>query len=136
MKETTKLRRFISNSITKNKISDNELEISHCWFNTNKTVTDNGICELKEYIDKNKYIKSIIIVNNVEITRPQRTWGDLPEWIRPDSMFNRFDKYNYDNSFILIIFDNYEQKELEYLIKSIPDKSTYEIINKEEKNEI
>ncbi len=136
MKETTKLRRYISSTITAAKKSeyfkDGELDIGHCWFNTYKTLTEAGIKEIKDYMHTNSYIHSILVINNIESTRPQRTWGSLPEWIRPDSMFNSFDNYNHDNTFVLVIFDEYSNEEIELLLSSIPKKGTYELINKEE----
>ncbi len=134
MKETTKLRRYISNVITQAKKSqyfkEDELDVSHCWFNTYKTLTESGINEIKDYVNKNPYVHSILLVHNVESTRPQRTWGGLPEWIRPDSMFNSFDNHNHDNTFVLILFEEYPDEEMQLLISSLPQKCTYELIIK------
>ena len=118
-KETSKIRRWFSKSYNEDK------EIPYAWFNTLYfKLTERGIQEFKDYIVKRPYIREIIIINNIETTRPQRTMGDMPEWFRPSSEYNHFDNYDHNNSFIFIIYSNeYKDEEIEEALKSFPSKT-------------
>ena len=74
-------------------------------------------------IEMYEHDKEIIIVHNIEVARPQRTWGSFPEWFRPASMFHRFDGQVHDNSFVLVIYNglDYEEAEIQEALKSFPD---------------
>lgn len=115
-KETTNIRKYFTRSYNRDK------EISYSWYNTEYfSITKKGIEQLKDYIVKRSYIREIIVVNNVEVTRPQRTWGDMPEWFRPASAFHCFDSQNHENSFVMIIYDKcYQEEEIQEAFKSFP----------------
>ena len=63
----------------------------YAWYNTQyKKLNEEQINKLKEYCFNKKFIRCLFVVNNIEETRPQRTWGSMPEWFRPNSMFHSF----------------------------------------------
>ncbi len=117
MGETTNARRYFS----KNYNQDNT--IHYIWYNTEYyKLTEKGRQELKDYILKRPYIREIIVVNNIEVTRPQRTWGSMPEWFRPASWCNTFDGNNHNNCFIFILYDkDYEEADILEAFKSFPE---------------
>ena len=117
MKETSNARRHFSRNYK------SEDPVSYSWYNTEYyKLTDKGIQELKDYIVKRPYIREIVAVNNVEVTRPQRTWGDMPEWFRPAGWCNSFDENNHDNSFIFIIYNkDYKEADIIEAFKSFPE---------------
>ena len=122
-KETTNMRRYFT------KIYNQYNKTPFAWYNTQyKKLSKEGIYELKKYFCFNQFIKEIIIVHNIEITRPQRTWEGFPEWFRPASIFNRFDGQPHDNSFVLAIYNelDYEEADIQEALKSFPN--TAEII--------
>lgn len=100
----------------------------YAWYNTQyKKLNEEQINKLKEYCFNKKFIRCLFIVNNIEETRPQRTWGSMPEWFRPNSMFHSFHNSPVDNSFIFIIYNNelgnsITYDEVEEALKSFPDK--------------
>lgn len=102
MIETTNARRFLTKG-SKNKYR------SYGWVNTYRLLTPAGIKEMQDYLNSNNFADYILLVDNVESTRPQRTMGDIPEWFRPDSMFNSFDDNNHNNTFIFIIYNPFDK---------------------------
>ncbi len=126
IKETSNARRYFS----RNYKSDDPVPYS--WYNTEYyKLTDKGRQELKDYIVQRPYIREIIVVSNVEVTRPQRTWGDMPEWFRPASAFRYFDGNNHSNSFIFIIYDkDYEEADILEAFKSFPDNAEINYIRR------
>lgn len=124
MKETSKIQRFFNKGL---KSGNN----SHAWYNTyliGSKLSENGVKELQDYINKNNKVYKIIIAHNVEGTRPQRTFGSMPSWARPESEWNSFDQNIHNNSFVLAIFEDIldyhkknTQEELIEIQKEIPD---------------
>lgn len=98
------------------------------WYNTKyKKLTPNQRQILYNYFNQKEFIKWLVIVDNIEVARPQRTAGDMPEWFRPDSMFHSFHNEPVDNSFIFIIYNNelgnsITYDEVEEALKSFPNK--------------
>ena len=63
--------------------------VPYAWYNTEYCVlTLEQKQKLYNYLIKNDFIKYMFIVDNIEVARPQRTWGDTPEWFRPASMWH------------------------------------------------
>ena len=122
-KETTNMRRYFT------KIYNQDNTTPFAWYNTQyKKLSEEGIYELKKYFISNNFIKEIIVVHNIEVARPQRTWGSFPEWFRPASIYHSFDGQPHDNSFVLAIYNelDYEEAEIQESIKSFSN--TAEII--------
>ena len=117
MGETTNARKYFS----RNYNQDNTIPYS--WYNTQYyKLTEKGKQELKEYILKRPYIREIVVVDNIEVTRPQRTWGSMPEWFRPEGWCNSFDYNNHSNSFIFILYDKeYLEEDIIEAFKSFPE---------------
>lgn len=109
---------------TKTYKKDNTVPFA--WFNTEyKALTEQEIKEMEEYMLKKDFVRKMIIVNGVEVARPQRTWGSMPEWFRPASCINSFDNYYHDNSFIFVIYNSKWGKEIKEVdikesLKSFP----------------
>lgn len=117
-KETTKMRRYFT------KIYNQDNTTPFAWYNTQyKKLSEEGIYELKEYFYFNQFIKEIIIIHNIEVARPQRTWGSFPEWFRPASIYNIFDGQPHDNSFVLVIYNelDYKEADIQEALKSFPN---------------
>ena len=123
-KETTEIKRFL----TKTWNEDND--ISYAWINTEyKKLSEQGRKDLQQYIESKGFIRMLIVVDNIEVTRPQRTCGDMPEWFRPASAQHSFNDYDIDNTFIFAIYkSNYgndiKDGEIDYALNSLPEKST------------
>ncbi len=119
MKETTNIKRYFT------KIYNKDDTVPFAWYNTEyKELTEKGIKELKEY-SKKEFIRKLIIVNGIEMSRPQRTFADMPEWFRPISINHHFDGEYHNNSFIFIIYNsewgkNIEDQEIQEAVKSFP----------------
>lgn len=101
--------------------------VDYVYYNT-KTycLSETGINELQKYLNRNKNLKQIIIANNIEITRLQRTSQMMPEYFRPADNNLFFNSVNYDNSFIFAIYDwedSYTEEEIQQALKSLPAKS-------------
>lgn len=99
----------------------------YAWYNTQyKKLNEEQINKLKEYCFNKKFIRCLFIVNNIEETRPQRTWGSMPEWFRPNSMFHSFHNSPVDNSFVFVIYytdwTDYTTNEILNSIESFPNK--------------
>ena len=117
-KETTNMRRYFT------KIYNQNNDTPFAWYNTQyKKLSEEGINELKNYFVFNNFIREIIVVHNIEVARPQRTYGDFPEWFRPASIYHSFDGQSHDNSFVLAIYNkfDYEEAEIQEALKSFPD---------------
>ena len=120
---------------TKTYKKDNTVPFA--WFNTEyKALTEQEIKEMEEYMLKKDFIRKMIIVNGVEVARPQRTWGSMPEWFRPASCFNSFDNYYHDNSFIFVIYNSKCGKEIKEVdikesLKSFPKHAMITRLKKE-----
>lgn len=116
--------------------------VPFAWFNTEyKALTEQEIQEMKEYILKKEFIKEMIIVSGIEVARPQRTWGDMPEWFRPASWFNHFDNCYHDNSFIFVIYNSdwgkdIKEEEIEEAFKSFPNHAKTIRIERTKDNDI
>lgn len=123
-KETTEIKRFL----TKTWNEDNG--ISYAWINTEyKKLSEQGRKDLQQYVESKGFIRMLIVVDNIEVTRPQRTCGDMPEWFRPASAQHSFNDYDIDNTFIFAIYkSNYgndiKDGEIDYALNSLPEKST------------
>ena len=105
----------------------NTEDVVYGWYNTKyKKLTPEQKQILYNYFNQKDFIKWMIIVDNVEVARPQRTMGDMPEWFRPDSMFHSFHNSPVDNSFVFAIYytdwTDYTTNEILNSIESFPDK--------------
>lgn len=125
--ETLSIKRFLTRTFNK----DNT--IPYAWINTEYyTLREEGIKTLKEYFNKSDFIRYMIIVNNIEVTRPQRTMGDMPEWFRPAGVQHCFDGGKHYNCFVFAVYGKDITKgEIEKAIKSFPDSSEVIFLNKE-----
>ena len=109
----------------------------YCWYNLDNIITKKGLEELTKYVQERPQINDCIVVTNIEMTRPQRTWGCLPSWFRPDGQRNTFNEYGYNNSFVFLTWNNgeeicnYTNEELRDLLESLPTKSQIIIIKGE-----
>jgi len=129
-KETRKITNYF------NRVYKNDNTISYAWYNTDTfKLSAKGIEELRNYIQKHPYIKDIFVVNNIEQTRPQRTWcGDMPEWFRPTSPCHYFQNTDVDNSFVFIIYNkNFTEDEILNAFKCFPENVEIVRIKEEEK---
>lgn len=123
-KETTEIKRFLT------RIWNSDNTVPFAWINTRyKKLSEQGRKDLQEYIEDKGFIRMLIIVDNIEITRPQRTWGDMPEWFRPASECHSFNNYDIDNTFIFAIYksdygNDIKDEEIDYALNSFPEKST------------
>ena len=100
-KNTFKIKYFL----TKTYNEDNTVPFA--WINTEHYILNKeDIFDLLKYVQKKQFINQIFIVNNIEVTRPQRTWGTMPDWFRPTSWYNTFDDNHHTNSFIFAIYNN------------------------------
>ena len=49
------------------------------WINTEyKKLSEQGRKDLQQYVESKGFIRMLIVVDNIEVTRPQRTCGDMP----------------------------------------------------------
>lgn len=81
--------------------------IPYAWYNTQYCLlTKEQKQKLFSYLVKNDFIKYMFIVDNIEVVRPQRTWGNTPEWFRPASMWHTFHNIPVNNSFIFLMYNN------------------------------
>lgn len=123
-KETTEIKRFFT------RVWNSDNTVPFAWINTEyKKLSEQGRKDLQEYIEDKGFIRMLIIVDNIEITRPQRTWGDMPEWFRPASAQHSFNDYDIDNTFIFAIYksdygNDIKDEEIDYALNSLPEKST------------
>lgn len=127
-KSTTKVRKFITKCI-------NKKEGWFCWINDYSLITPDGFRELTDYVSSHSEIRDLIIVNNVEMTRPQRTWGSLPAWFRPASEYNSFNEHNHNSYFVFVTWNDgsgkwcdYNEDDLKELLESLPTKSQIMVI--------
>lgn len=111
------------------KTYNEENTTPYAWYNTQyKKLNEDQINKLKKYCFNKKFIRCLFIVNNIEETRPQRTWGSMPEWFRPNSMFHSFHNSPVDNSFVFAIYYTaetwtyYTAEKILNSIESFPDK--------------
>lgn len=113
---TTKIKTFFSKSYSSNP------GVPYAWYNTLMGVlSKEQIDSLVNYFEIHKEIDKMIIVNNVMMTRPQRTWGDIfPEYFRPATQLNTFPPTSSNNSFVLVLYDNYDKKEIEESLLTFP----------------
>lgn len=131
MKETTNIRKYFT------KIFNKDNSVPYAWFNTQyKELTEKGINELKEYVNKD-FVREIIVVSGIEVARPQRTMGDMPEWFRPVTIIHYFSDIYHSNSFVFIIYNsewgkNIEEEEIKESIKSFPKQAKIIRIKEEE----
>lgn len=120
----SKIKQFFTKTYNKDDT------VPFAWYNTEfKMLKDEEIEQLMEYANKKEFIKEIIIVSGIEVARPQRTWGDMPEWFRPASCFHNFDGNYHDNSFIFIIYNSdwgrkIRQEEILEALNSFPKHAT------------
>lgn len=123
-KETTEIKRFFT------RVWNSDNTVPFAWINTEyKKLSEQGRKDLQEYIEDKGFIRMLIIVDNIEITRPQRTYGDMPEWFRPASAQHSFNDYDIDNTFIFAIYksdygNDIKNEEIDYALNSLPEKST------------
>lgn len=81
--------------------------VPYAWYNTEYCIlTEEQKQKLFSYLVKNDFIKYMFIVDNIEVARPQRTWGNTPEWFRPASMWHDFHNTPVNNSFIFLVYNN------------------------------
>lgn len=130
MKETSKVRRYLT------KVFNEDNTVPYAWYNTEYyKLSKNGIEELEKYIQDKEFIRYIVIATGIEVARPQRTWGDMPEWFRPASAFNHFDGNVHANSFVFAIYDsewgrNITEYEIQEAVKSFPENTKIRILKK------
>lgn len=130
-KETTEIKRFLT------RIWNIDNTVPFAWINTRyKKLSEQGRKDLQKYIEDKGFIRMLIIVDNIEITRPQRTWGDMPEWFRPASEWHSFNNYDIDNTFIFAIYksdygNDIKDEEINYALNSFPEKSTIYLLEQE-----
>lgn len=130
-KETTEIKRFLT------RIWNSDNTVPFAWINTRyKKLSEQGRKDLQKYIEDKGFIRMLIIVDNIEITRPQRTWGDMPEWFRPASAQHSFNDYDIDNTFIFAIYksdygNDIKDEEIDYALNSFPEKSTIYLLEQE-----
>lgn len=116
----------IKSFFTKTYNKDNS--VPYAWYNTQYCILNKEQKQkLYNYLIENDYIKYMFIADNVEVTRPQRTWGNTPEWFRPASMWHDFHNAPVSNSFIFIIYNNewgddIKVSKLKKAIRSFPNK--------------
>jgi hypothetical protein len=136
MKETINVRRYLT------KVFNKDNTVPFAWYNTEfYKLSKNGIEELERYIKDKEFIRYIIIASEIEVTRPQRTWGDMPEWFRPASICNHFDENNYSNTFIFSIYEsewggNITEDEIREAVKSFPKNAEIYILKKKGKTQM
>ena len=112
---TVKIKTFFSKSYTSNP------DVPYAWYNTQTSVlSEDQIDSLVNYFEQHNEIDKMIIVNNVMVARPQRTWGGFPEFFRPATQLNTFPPEGSDNSFVLMLYDNYDKKEIEEGLSTFP----------------
>ena len=130
-KETTEIKRFLT------RIWNSDNTVPFAWINTRyKKLSEQGRKDLQKYIEDKGFIRMLIIVDNIEITRPQRTWGDMPEWFRPASEWHSFNNCDIDNTFIFAIYksdygNDIKDEEIDYALNSFPEKSTIYLLEQE-----
>lgn len=99
MKRISNIKRFFT------KVYNKEDTTPFAWYNTEYyNLSKEEINDMNCYYMNKNFIRCMVIVDNIEVTRPQRTWGTMPEWFRPNSMINTFDGYNHINCFIFVIY--------------------------------
>lgn len=122
-KHTFKIKHFLT------RTHNEDDTIPFAWINTEYYLLNKqDIYDLDKYIHKKGFIKELIIVNNVEVARPQRTWFTMPDWFRPASMFHSFNEMDINNTFVFAIYDNewgndIMEEEVQTSIESFPKKS-------------
>lgn len=108
--------------------------IPFCWYNTENYNFKNEDLEevteeIKDYMNRKGFIREIIIVPGIELTRPQRTWGDMPEWFRPAGPCHSFDDMQHRNTFIFAIYNSEWGKEIkeEEIAEAVKSFSNYTV---------
>ncbi len=109
-KVTSKIKRFITRSYNLEK--DN-----YCWYNTLIKLSPEDLFDLLNYFQKSNY-NFMLIINGCSQLRPQRTWGELPTFLKGLDGCHLILK-SLSNSFILCSWlDDYEnyKKDMEELL--------------------
>lgn len=75
-----------------------DISDSYGWCNVNKELTKEEIDKVVDYFSKKENINFVIILSGINELRPQRTWGDLPEWFRNNTEYH--DIYHANNTFV------------------------------------
>lgn len=134
MKETIKARKYLT------KVFNKDNTVPFAWYNTESyKLSKNGIEELERYIKDKEFIRYIIIASGIEVARPQRTWGNMPEWFRPASICHNFNRVNHSNTFIFTIYESewgrdITEDEIREAVKSFPKNAEICILKKERRN--
>jgi len=101
-----------------------ESKANFAWVNTGVIMSDDSMDRIKnDLVDLGS--KAMVIVSSIEKTRPQRTWGDLPEWFRPLNEYNTFGidpEPEVNNTFIFALTSKiYDEEKFEQLLLSLPE---------------
>jgi len=84
-------------------------DATHCWFSEMK-LTDEEELALDKYIKEKKF-PIVIYAKNITSSRPQRTWGGLPEWFRPSGPMNTFQASPNETGCFIFVWLDVEVKE-------------------------
>ena len=79
-------------------------EGSFAWYNIHKELDNKEIERINNFCGKREEVDFCVILSGINELRPQRTWGDIPQWFRNNTAFYYIN--HADNSFIFI---NYKQ---------------------------
>lgn len=122
-KKASSIKRYITKVIKKYD------DVPYAWINTEyKALSEEQIADLKLYFEKSEFLTNMIVVNNIEVARPQRTWGSMPSWFRPSGMYHSFDGGYHDNTFVFAIYNTecgreIKKEEIQEAIESFPETS-------------
>lgn len=120
-----------------------EIKDSHSWYNTKRILTLVEIEKIKNNLLKRKETKLVIIINGTKWLRPQRTWGDLPEYLRSadadHTLFHDNNAFVFVNCYCSEVDKSYadEKRKLLQSAKEIAEEtqSKLYIFDKENKDE-
>lgn len=73
---------------------------NYAYYNVKKILTETDIDKIRNFCIKRPEVDFFITISEINSLRPQRTFGDLPEWFRNDTAWH--DIYKDENSFIFI----------------------------------
>ena len=74
------------------------------WYNIHKELDEKDIQRIDNFCKKREEIDFCIIISGINELRPQRTWGDIPQWFRNNTAWHYI--CHAENSFVFI---NYKQ---------------------------
>lgn len=99
----------------------NSEQSSYGWYNMGRAITEEEIDDIETFVEKHPQIDLCCVISGISPMRPQRTWGDMPEWIRGADEY--YEGYEDDGTFIFMWWGEEEYSTIEKRHSFISDVS-------------